>query len=92
MQLRISQPFCYGYKYIRIKEAIAVKNRNEKERSEDRSASLISFTIYNAKKEGMSSFERGDVFLYFLHHFSLEMPVQSQYSILRFDSLNAKMS
>lgn len=40
----------------------------------------------------MSSFERGDVFLYFLHHFSLEMPVQSQYSILRFDSLNAKMS
>lgn len=46
MQLRISQPFCYGYKYIRIKEAIAVKNRNEKERCEDRRANTDPHRLY----------------------------------------------
>lgn len=34
----------------------------------------------------------GDAFLYLLHHFSLEMLVQSRSGILRFDSLNAKMN
>lgn len=48
MQLRISQPFCYGYKYIRIKEAIAVKNRNEKEgvKTEERTRIRIAYIFY----------------------------------------------
>ena len=76
MQLRISQPFCYGYKYIRIKEAIAVKNRNEKERCEDRRANtdphrlyLLLFIMPKRRawallKEGMSFYISSIIFLW----------------------------